>query len=65
MLIFAPNTDHSAVITLVQSEELSRKPGPGFWKSNSSLLEDKEYVNEIRKCIVSSKDNIKTMKTAG
>ena len=33
VLIFAPNTDHSAVVTLVQSEELSRKPGPGFWKS--------------------------------
>ena len=59
MLIFASNTDHSAVVTLVQSEELSRKPGPGFWKFNSSLLEDNEYVNGIHKGIVSAKDKYK------
>ena len=59
VLIFAPNTDHSAVVTLVQWEELSRKPGPWFWKFTSSLLEDNEYVNGIRKCIVSLKDKYK------
>ena len=59
VLIFAPNTDHSAVVTLVQWEELSRKPGPWFWKFNSSLLEDNEYVNGSRKCIVSVKDKYK------
>jgi len=65
VLIFAPNTDNSAVVTLVQSEELSRKPGPGFWKFNSSLLEDNEYVNDIRKCIESAKYKYKDIKDCG
>ena len=65
VLTFAPNTDHSAVVTLVQSAELSRKPGPGFWKFNSSLLEDNEYVNGIRKCIVSAKDKYNDIEDCG
>ena len=65
VLIFAPNTDQSAVVTLVQSGELSRKPGPGFWKFNSSLLEDNEYVNGIRKCIESAKDKYKDIEDCG
>ena len=65
VLTFAPNTDHSAVVTLVQSAELSRKPGPGFWKFISSLLEDNEYVNGIRKCIVSAKDKYNDIEDCG
>ena len=49
--LFAPNTDHSAVVTHFQSEELSRKTGPGIWKFNSALLKDNEYVNGIRECV--------------
>ena len=65
VLTFAPNTDHSAVVTLVQSEELSRKPGPRFWKFNSSLLEDNEYVNALVNVLCLQRINIKTLKTAG
>ena len=65
VLIFAPNTDHSAVATLVQSEELSRKPGLGSWKFNSSLLEDNEYVNVFVNVLCLQGINIKTLKTAG
>ena len=50
---------------MVQSEELCRKPGPGFWKFNSSLLEDNEYVNGIRKCIVSANDKYKDIEDYG
>ena len=49
--LFAPNTDHSTVVTHIQSEELSKKPGPGIWKFNSALLKDNEYMNGIRECV--------------
>ena len=49
VLLFAPYTVHSAVVTDILSEELSRKPGPGFWKFNSALLKDN--VNGIRECV--------------
>ena len=65
LLVFAPNTDHSVVVTLFQSAELSRKPGTGFWKFNSSLLENNRYVNDIRKCNVSAEDKYKHIQDCG
>ena len=38
VLLFAPNTDHSAVVTHINSKELSRKLGPGFRKKTLSML---------------------------
>ena len=63
--LFAPNTDHSAVVTHIQSEELSRKTGPGIWKFNSALLKDNEYVNGICECVQLAKVKYKDVKTTG
>ena len=52
-IIHAPSSDHCAVKLFIQSEVLNKKPGPGFWKFNGSLLEDEVYIKEI-------KNNIKT-----
>ena len=47
-ILFAPNTDHSAVQIHLLSEDLKQQRGPGFWKFNSSLLEDKQYISDLR-----------------
>ena len=31
-ILYAPETDHSAILIHVKSEELKHKRGPGFWK---------------------------------
>lgn len=42
-------TDHSAIsITLKLPQN---KPGRGYWKFNTSLLKDKEYVNSVKHII--------------
>ena len=30
------------------SDDLKQQRGPGFWKFNSSLLEDKQYISNLR-----------------
>ena len=47
-ILYAPNTDHSAIQLHLLSEELKQQKGPGFWKFNSSLLEDKKYISDLR-----------------
>ena len=45
-IISAIKTDHSAIVLQVNSVE--RQPtGPSYWKFNSSLLDDPEYINLI------------------
>ena len=34
------------------SKELKQHKGPGFWKFNSSLLEDEVYINKLRENII-------------
>ena len=34
--------------THLLSEELKQQRGPGFWKFNSSLLEDKQDISDLR-----------------
>ena len=46
-----PFSDHSAIVLNIQSFDQRKKPGPDFWKFNSSLLEDKEYVEKMRQNI--------------
>ena len=46
-----PFSDHSAIVLNIQSFDQRKKPGPGFWKFNASLLEDKEYVEKMRQNI--------------
>ena len=50
-IVFTPNTDHSAVQLNLISEESKQKKGPGFWKFNYSLLEDNQYVSQLRENI--------------
>ena len=45
-IVHAPGSDHCAVKLFIQSDSLNKKAGPGFWKFNSLLLEDEEYINE-------------------
>ena len=47
-IIYAPETDHSATLIHVKSDELRHKKGPGFWKFNQSLLKDEIYVSRLR-----------------
>ena len=47
-IIHAPGSDHCAVKLFIQSDSLNKKAGPGFWKFNSSVLEDEEYINELK-----------------
>ncbi len=35
----------------LQSNDQCKRPGPGFWKFNARLLEDKEYVEKMRENI--------------
>ena len=45
-MISAIKTDHSAIVIELQDVE-DKVKGPGFWKLNCFLLNDKEYVNEL------------------
>ena len=45
-MISAIKTDQSAIVIELQDVE-DKVKGPGFWKLNCSLLNDKEYVNEL------------------
>ena len=47
-IIYAPETDHSAILIHIKSDELKHKKGPGFWKFNQSLLKDETYVTNLR-----------------
>ena len=50
----APGFDHCAVELFklfIQSDSLNEKAGPGFWKFNSSLLEDESYITELKEKI--------------
>ena len=50
-IIHAPGSDHCAVKLFIQSDSLNKKAGPGFWKFNSSLLEDESYITELKENI--------------
>ena len=45
-------TDHSLVILEILPD--TEKIGPGFWKLNTSLLLDKDYVQKIKTIIKDS-----------
>ena len=50
-IIHAPGSDHCAVKLFIQSDSLNKKVRPGFWKFNSSLLEDESYITELKENI--------------
>ena len=45
-MISTIKTDHSAITIEFQDVD-DKVKGPGFWKLNCSLLNDKQYVNEL------------------
>ena len=47
-ILWAPESDHSAVSIHLQSEASAQKKGPGFWKFNTSLLTDETYIAALR-----------------
>ena len=51
-MISAIKTGHSAIIIEFQDVD-DKVKGPGFWKLNCSLLNDKQYVDEIN-CLLPS-----------
>ena len=46
-IIPAIKTDHSA-ITLIFKKVADHKPGPSYWKFNSSLVDDSKYIDFIK-----------------
>ena len=53
---YAPESDHSAVSLVLQSNHLNQKRGPGFWKFNTALLKDTAYVTALKRNIPIFKD---------
>ena len=47
-IVYAPESDHSAVSLVLQSNHLNQKRGPGFWKFNTALLKDEAYVTALK-----------------
>ena len=48
-IISSYRSDHSSVVLSLEINEF--KHGKGLWKFNTSLLEDKIYIEEVKKCI--------------
>ena len=47
-IVYAPETDHSAILIHIKSDELKHEKGPSFWKFNQSLLfKDEIYVTNL------------------
>ena len=46
-IVPAIKTDHSA-ITLIFKKVADHKPGPSYWKFNSSLVDDSKYIDFIK-----------------
>ena len=55
-ITFLPSyrSDHSSVVLSLQINEFRK--GKGLWKFNTSLLKDKTYIEEVKKCINNVKE---------
>ena len=49
-------SDHN-LITLTLNESPTTKRGPGYWKFNTTLLHDNNYINTIKNVIADSEKN--------
>lgn len=54
-IFWAPESDHSAVAIHLQSQASAQQKGSGFWKFNTSLLEDETYIAALRENLQSFK----------
>ena len=50
-IVPAIKTDHSALILQLHKIEEGVK-GPGFWKMNTSILNDTAYISEVKKKVL-------------
>jgi hypothetical protein len=46
-------SDHSIIQLSVRNPKLQPR-GPGYWKFNTTLLRDKQYIKHIKQCIIKS-----------
>lgn len=53
-------TDHSRITLSISGTQFNKR-GPGFWKFNSDLLTDKDYVDIIKKVIVECDKKYETL----
>ncbi len=59
----APTPDHSAVVCCLKI--IHKERGPGYWKLNTSILNDKEYQHGIKHTIQKTKDEYSNILTSG
>ena len=59
----SPTPDHSAV--LCQLNIIHKKRGPGYWKLNTSVLEEREYQDGIKYTIQKTKNEYNHILTSG
>ena len=64
-IIYAPKSDHSAAQINLIAEEFKQKKGPGFWKFNTSFLEDHQYVTELRENLPEFKSKYQSVEDLG
>ena len=57
-------TDHSLISLQIQGN-LFEKRGPGFWKLNSTLLKDAEYVRKVKDLIHICTEKYKDVENKG
>ena len=50
-ILNTPESDHSVITLRLKSEDVALPRGLGFWKFDSSLLEDTNYVDQLRENI--------------
>ena len=50
------DSDHSPIYVEIQYENSQKKPGPGFWKFNNSLLENEEFVLNLKFFLIHAKE---------
>ena len=55
-IVTSVSTDHAAITWHLHSESV-RTYGPAYWRMNTSLLQDENYVKEIRKSIEKWQDD--------
>ena len=56
------DSDHSPIYTEIKYKNTERKAGPGFWKFNNSLLENEEFVTNLKFFIIHAKEKHRNTK---
>ena len=64
-ILLAPESDHSAVSIHIQSDILAQKKGPGFWKFNTTLLQDESYITALRENLPKFKEKYIDLSDSG